>query len=288
MLATALAVVAGVGAGVLRWNQSDEAASITRDEEIAAIAAAEHGSSDPISIEPTAVAAYSEGATGYAISWPQCGQALPQASFEFGIVGVTFGWPFRPSPCLAQEFAWAARGRQHAAFYVNTNYAPAENPDASLRIREACGGRGAGCEAYFYGVLLANDAFGSATLAGASAPMWWLDVQIASTWSDDAGLNAIVIHGAIDGLASHGVRAGISSTPFQWRQVAGDYEPGLPGWVAGASGTDEAARFCDGRQNFGGGHTEQIAYVDHGFEMVRSCGRERNGAAARTTRGTGG
>jgi hypothetical protein len=287
LLALVLAVVAAVGLGALERRPPERASVPPAEDAPASPTETDAPSSDAIALTPTAVAPYRRAAIGYAISWPQCGQALPQAAGEFGIVGVTNGRPFKANPCLKEEYAWARSGHQYVAFYMNTNYSPSSNPDVIRRIEPVCASRGKACEAYLYGLLAADDAFVAASAVGATAPMWWLDVQIVSSWSDDVQLNALVIHGAIDNLHAHGVRVGISSTPFQWRQVAGDYAPALPGWVAGASNAIEATLFCDGRQDFGLGHTEQIAYVEHAYEMVRACGPDDRATSPRAARELG-
>ncbi len=158
---------------------------------------------------------------------------------------------------------------------MNTNYDPAAYPEVERELKRSCGVSPT-CEAYLYGADAARDAYDYATLRGVDARTWWLDVQIVSTWSDDTQLNALVIRGATDFLQAHHIRVGISSTPFQWATVTGGAQPALPGWVAGAADASQATAYCDGRQDFAGGRTEQIAYVADGFEMVRSCGPSRS------------
>jgi len=69
--------------------------------------------------------------------------------------------------------------------------------------------------------------------------------------------------------------------------LVAEYTLKVPGWVAGATDAAEAALFCDGREDFGGGHTEQIAYVADGYEMVRACGPDDQAARPRAARGRG-
>ena len=152
------------------------------------------------------------------------------------------------------------------------DFAPGAYPDLLADLDAACDGKDAACVAYLYGSAEGDRGFARASAVGVHVPMWWLDVQTISSWSDDRRLNALSIRGAIDALQRHSVRVGISTTPAQWQDIMGDYAPGLPGWVAGAADESEAATDCDGRKNFGGGRTEQIAFVDDGFEMVRGCG----------------
>ncbi|MHB8684267.1 MAG: hypothetical protein ACYC9X_08080 [Dehalococcoidia bacterium] len=228
-------------------------------------------------------APYPRGAIGYAVSWPQCGGAYPRKPFDFAIVAVTGGRAFYPNPCLAEQYQWARRGRDYLAFYMNTNFDAASHPHLIRELRLKCGDNAA-CAAYLYGASAARQAHEHAAVVGAHAPMWWLDVQIVSTWSPRVDLNAAAIKGAIDYLAGQGVRVGISSTPYQWKTVVGSYAPGLPGWVAGAPDQAQAVMYCDGRQDFGGGRTEQIAYVANGYEMVRACGLSTRRSSPRVRR----
>ena len=67
-----------------------------------------------------------------------------------------------------------------------------------------------------------------------------------------------------------GIRVGISSTLYQWTTVAGFAQLHLPVWDASALSQEQAADFCRDGKDFGGGRTEQIAWVDR-FETVLAC-----------------
>jgi hypothetical protein len=223
-------------------------------------------------VTPTAVVRsdpYPAGAVGYAISWPQCGGPYPDEPFDFGIVGVTDGQAFRRNPCFADEYRWAERGRYHPSIYMNVNYVA--SADVSLGPAQ-CAPVDASCHAYRYGWTAAQDAYEYASQFDAVAPVWWLDVQIVSEWTEDLTLNARSIRGAADFLRSKGIRVGISSTSYQWETVAGAAQHKLPVWDASATDAREAAAFCREGKDFGGGTTEQIAFVADGFETVLACG----------------
>ena len=216
---------------------------------------------------PLDVSAYPLGTVGYAISWPQCGGPYPGEPFEFGIIGVTNGEAFTRNPCFADEYRWAKRGRYHPSIYMNTNYD--ERPEPSVAM-QACG-VDASCRAYQYGRATAEDAYEYAASVHGVAPVWWLDVQIVSVWSEDFSRNAESIRGATEFLQNKGIRVGISSTSFQWATVAGPALHNMPIWDASALDADMAATFCAEGKDFGGGRTEQIAYVEQ-FETVVACG----------------
>src|SRR3954454_12450145 len=63
------------------------------------------------------------GATGYDVSYPQCGGALPPSP-SFGIVGVNNGIVYSSNPCLASQYAWAVNATSttgpKVSFYANT------------------------------------------------------------------------------------------------------------------------------------------------------------------------
>ncbi len=210
---------------------------------------------------------YPAGSVGYAISWPQCGGPYPEEPFAFGIVGVTDGRAFTRNPCFADEYRWARRGQRRPSIYMNVNYLDSTD---DFEGWWACDD--APCRAYRYGWVAAHDAYTYASSFNAVAPVWWLDVQIVSDWSVDLTLNADAIRGAAEYLKSKGIRVGISSTSFQWTTVVGDARHNMPVWDASATDADEAAAFCMEGKDFGGGHTEQIAYVADGFEVVLACG----------------
>lgn len=213
---------------------------------------------------------YPAGSIGYAISWPQCGAPYPAEPFDFGIIGVNDGKAFTHNPCFAEEYRWAERGRYHPSVYMNVNYIDTAE---ELESWWSCGAADEACRAYRYGWVAAHDAWHYAASHDGAAPVWWLDVQIVSDWSKDLRLNAHAVRGARDYLSSsHDIRVGMSSTSYQWATVAGDAMHGLPVWDASASGLFQAAAFCTRGMDFGGGGTEQIAFVEDGFEVVLACG----------------
>ena len=62
---------------------------------------------------------YDAEATGYDVSFPQCGRSLPRDG-SFGIVGVTNGLPWSANPCLATQYKWADSKSSAPSLYMNT------------------------------------------------------------------------------------------------------------------------------------------------------------------------
>src|SRR5579864_6452329 len=69
---------------------------------------------------------YTQGSTGYDVSYPQCGAAAPTGAF--GIIGVNGGRPFSNNACLAAEYS-AAPQSPAPSLYINTGYSGAYRKD---------------------------------------------------------------------------------------------------------------------------------------------------------------
>jgi hypothetical protein len=205
---------------------------------------------------------YPPGAVGHDISFPQCGATLPAAgSYDFGVVGVTGGFAFTHNPCLRAQYTWASASGRAPSVYINTKY-PAGTTIGQRDTGPAgtCAPTNTRCQAYNYGYKTAQDAVAYAKTQGVVAPAtWWLDVETENTWSENKTMNAVVLEAAIDYLESEQLTIGIYSTAHQWQQIAGEFAPGLPNWVAGASDLEDAKALC-ATGAFGGGTTEMVQY----------------------------
>jgi len=211
---------------------------------------------------------YPPGATGFDISWPQCGGAFPAPRPAISVVGVNDGRPLTHNPCFSDELAWAGPA---VTLYINTDFPPTDDPAALSGPAGNCASGDMSCESYNYGFNAATDAFHSATTAGARAALWWLDVETKNGWPADKGLNARVIAGNIAALQGLGVTVGIYGTSFQWNKIAGAYAPGLPIWVAGAQNRTEAPGFCDPAHNFAGGTAWLAQYPNPPYDGDFGC-----------------
>lgn len=178
--------------------------------------------------------------TGYDVSYPQCRSSLPGTA-AFGIVGVNGGAPLTSNKCFAEQIRWAQRTGAYAV-YINTSNSGADDPVA-------------------YGRRLAEDAIKRERAAGVSGiGVWWLDVELTNSWKGTQQENATVLAAMAARLQEAGVRVGIYSSPQQWQEIAGDWEPGLPVWNATGPGTRAAAlKACD--ESFAGSTTAMVQWV---------------------------
>jgi len=224
----------------------------------------------------------SGGATGYDVSYPQCGGALP-SSPAFGIIGVSDGLAYGKNPCLAQQYAWAVTappGAPGPAFYMNTGnpgtlasrvdwYAPNGQMQCDTTHEDGC--------AYNYGFNAARDAYGYASTnsstTAAKTATWWLDVETSNSWLGSPSQNLIDIQGSIDFFTKTAFvsQVGIYSTGYQWGQITGGAQ--LPttvlNWVAGAPSKKGAPALCS--PSFSGGKVKFVQYPSGGFDADYVC-----------------
>jgi hypothetical protein len=167
---------------------------------------------------------YPSGSFGYDISNFQCGN-LPPSPHTIGLVEVVGGSMGATNSCLGQEAAWAGGGL-NLYIYLTFNTAPSsvDGNCASTASPQACN----------FGYLTAQDAFTKAQAKGVNTSVaWWLDVEGDPSWSSNLGANAALVQGAIDGLHSEGLNSvGIYSSPGEWNNIVGDYQPPVPYWAA--------------------------------------------------------
>ena len=234
-------------------------------------------------------------ASGYDISYPQCGGPFP-ANVLFGIVGVNDGIVYSANPCLgsgngASELAWAEQYEPAAVLYANTaNPGPTlsshwPNGQTAPMFCDPANNDSADC-AYDYGWNAAADSYARAVAAYISlgwadpgstrtpvANHWWLDVETANSWRDDQSLNVAALQGAVDYLDSAGAASvGMYSSPRMWSQVVGGSSAfaSLPSWVAGASTLKGATNGCGG-PGLTGGAIQLTQYVHNGFDADHPC-----------------
>jgi len=244
---------------------------------------------------------------GYDVSYPQCNQALPSATF--GIVGVNDGIVLSANPCLGtgdgpSELAWAQQATNHApAFYANTgDPGPAYSShwptgQASPKACASTANNSTDCS-YDYSWNAAADSFANAvraeqqvrgldpagaTSAAAQAP-WWFDVETGNSWQTleaDYGQTAMAkandiaaLDGAVEYLRSAGVaQIGFYSTGYQWTQITGGtgaHFAANPNWVAGYRDQSAAKAGCTA-VGFAGGTVKLTQYPANGLDADYAC-----------------
>jgi len=200
-------------------------------------------------------------ATGYDVSWPQCGGAMPPSS-QIAIVGADDGHPFSQNPCLQQEAQWASTARQRAQYLV------LDSPVgwSSAHVLEYayhgpagdCTATDYACQSYNWGYNAAYADVEYATSQGATSRHWWLDVELPSStsidpsgadcyqanfWVCDPKLNSLVVLAAVTALREQGEQVGVYSTKTQWQAITGGLRLGTPIWIAGFDYAP--ATYCD-------------------------------------------
>lgn len=205
---------------------------------------------------------YQPGTVGHDVSFPQCEATLPAAgTYAFGIVGITGGFAFTENGCLEEQYTWASAASQPPSLYINTKFPAGTTIDErDTGPAGTCTATDTECQAYNYGYKTAQHAVTYAKTQGVTqVTTWWLDVETENTWSDDKEMNAVVIEAAIDYLEDENLPVGIYSTAYQWQEIAGDFAPGLPNWLGGASDLEDAKALC-ATGAFGGGIVELVQF----------------------------
>ena len=227
--------------------------------------------------------------SGYDVSYPQCGGALP-AGAQFGIVGVDGGKVRSANPCLAAEDAWARAVAAPPAYYLNTgNPGPRVSsfwPNGQTSPRACATSYPANDSvecAYDYGWNNAQDSWTRAVNAGIPTPearTWWLDVETGNSWETlqygqaalYQGNDLATLQGQRDLLKSKGVQTiGVYSTSYQWGQVVGSGGfDGAPVWYAGTGSLSTAQSHC-GTSGFTGGTVTLVQFANNGYDGDVSC-----------------
>jgi hypothetical protein len=228
-------------------------------------------------------------ASGYDVSYPQCGGALPSGA-QFGIVGVDGGRVRSANPCLATEDAWARAASAAPAYYLNTgnpgprvsNFWPSGQASPRACATTYPANDSADC-AYDYGWNNAQDSWARAASAGVPTPelrTWWLDVETGNSWetlqygqaATYQANDLATLQGQRDFLRSQGVQTvGVYSTAYQWGQVVGSSAfDAAPAWYAGTGSLSTAQSHC-GAAAFTGGVVTLVQFANAGYDGDVRC-----------------
>jgi hypothetical protein len=208
---------------------------------------------------------------GYDISWPQCDEAYPQGNGGFAILGVTGGHPLSHNRCLADQWAWVRQSGHGGGLYINLATPVVGDPDAMHGPAGSCGTDELACQAWNFSANNVEDAVAYATASGASAPLWWLDVEGANRWSPYQNLNAYAVKAAVETLRQHGIAAGVYSTPRYWREITGRARLDIPVWVASTTNQLGAPDWCSPLKAFTGGPVALVQALPGQFDTNFAC-----------------
>jgi len=230
-------------------------------------------------------------ATGYDISWPECGGAMPPSS-SIAIVGVDDGHPFSQNPCLQQEVEWASTATQRAEYMVVDSPVGWSSPHVLEYADHGPAGDCAStdylCQSYNWGYNAAYTDVAYADSEGATSRQWWLDIELptstsinasgadcyqANFWVCDPKLNSTAILGAVTALREQGKEVGVYSTKTQWQAITGGLPLGVPIWIAGFD--YPAATYCDPANAetywFAAGYPTLVQSLPATFDPDTSC-----------------
>ena len=198
---------------------------------------------------------YVSGTVGSDISWPNCNSRLTTGS-KFGIVGVTDGLGYSTNPCLAKEVT----NYTNLSLYVNTGW-DSSSTHISATSPRVCTIGDSNCLAYNYGYNAGLYAYNAASSHGIHSSTWWLDIETANTWSNNAVQNQNSLQGEHDALVANGATTvGAYSTTAQWDSVTGTWLNNWPSWgVTTWKTASQAKTYCTGHQ-FTGGTTWLIQF----------------------------
>jgi hypothetical protein len=184
--------------------------------------------------------------SGYDVSYPQCGKALPNKFVGFTIIGLNGGKPFTENKCFQKQWDWALT-HDAVAVYINTADPGDESP-----VR--------------YGEKIAKDALKRLDKYGINAgtPVW-LDVETYNTWTSADRAVQVLTELAID-LTAAGYPVGIYAPPVHWYEITGNANVGMPLWLAIGpypdveSGVVAAKEACK-ETAFGGKSPDMVQFV---------------------------
>ena len=250
---------------------------------------------------PATAAAPEDARVGYDVSFPQCGDDLPDGP-AFGIVGVNGGRATEPNPCLAEQLSWAAEettgeiaSQPRLQLYVNT-----ANPGQVRALVTTWPTRGrtpyGRCEgdnsracSWQYGweraaVTVERFFVPAAEDAGVDpdpgAYTWWLDVETTNTWQTGSAPARARNRAALEGMAARlsrtGAEVGLYSTGYQWRRIAGVVTEDSPlhdldSWLAGSTTLAGARAACRRDPLVDGGRVVLTQYVADRLDHDHSC-----------------
>ena len=234
----------------------------------------------PGAAQASAPPAVGSSVAGADISWPNCprgmgipqrptqGSPMPVPAAKFVILGLTNGPAFYPNPCLASQVRWVKARHLWAGAYSIVSYPNS----AELK---AHGGAGS-LSQKLRRVGLAQAARNIAVMrkAGLAAPMVWVDVEPVKgwPWSSTVSNNNAVIDGVLAGYRAAGLRTGLYSYAYGWKQITGGRSmPAVPIWATSGKNSQAAAAARCQTGKFSGGPVWLAQWSDGQRDYNLTC-----------------
>lgn len=264
--------LASADGGVFTYGDAPFLGSIGGRAHVPVVAIAA-GTGNPLTAKATepVPAASLRARFGYDISWPQCDGPYPTGNAGYSIIGVTGGRPFTRNRCLADEWQWVRQSGAAGGLYINLATPVVGDPRAMDGAAGPCTVAELACQVWNFSAKNIDTAVAYAGSSGASAPMWWLDVEGANRWSPYANLNAYAVRAAVAALAKHGIASGVYSTPRYWREITGSAQLLLPVWVASTTNQLGAPSWCTPAKAFTGGAVWLVQALPGQFDTNFAC-----------------
>jgi hypothetical protein len=209
---------------------------------------------------------------GADISWPNCprgmgipgrrspGNPMPPAGSKYAVVGLTNGPAFFPNPCLARQVAWVKARHLWLGAYSVVSY-----PTAA-QLKKHGGAGTLLTRVRRVGVAEARFNLTSLRRAGVrKPPMVWVDVEPvrSAPWSRSTAANNALLDGALAGYRAAGVRVGIYSYRYGWKEITGGRRlPKIPTWVPLST--------CS-KRSFSGGPVWMTQTTSRGSDLDKTC-----------------
>lgn len=231
-------------------------------------------------VSASSLPARGRAAVGGDVSWPNCpkgmgmasrrslGLPMPVPGSQFVVIGLTNGPGHTRNPCLAAQVAWAK-----ARHLWTSAYAVASYPTLA-QVRKYGGHGTTMVKLRREGVAQARQNVVALHRAGLRSPMVWVDVEPVHglPWSRFARLNNAFLDGVFAGYRSAGLRVGVYSYAYGWRQITGGRRlPAYPTWVpSGGAQSASALRRC-GQPSFSGGRVVLGQWTVSGRDHNVTC-----------------
>ena len=220
--------------------------------------------------------------SGQDLGWPDCspkvgglGMPLPPPTwYRLMVVEVNAKFLMQANPCLSEELDFARRHANMIGSYHLPDYPTAAELARSGYWPRRCAAADLRCRTYNSGYQQGTWAVNLLRSKGLRPHLLWVDIEhrAEQDWSADIPANVSLIRGELAGIRSLGVRPGVYSYPYGWREITGNWQAGLPQWVTIGRSTSAAARAARcSRPGFTSGPVVMVQSTSGSFDMDTVC-----------------